>query len=87
MEIKIFSVYDQKAEAYAQPFFMLTTGLAVRAFEASVQDPSTSFSKNPEDFTLFEIGIYDDAKGVIKTHETKINLGCAIEYLKKGNIQ
>lgn len=86
MLLKIFNVYDSKAETYMQPFFMQTTGQALRSFEDTVNDPSTVFNKHSADFTLFEIGTYDDQTAQIITLESKINLGTALEYIKQEQL-
>lgn len=82
MILKIFSVYDCKTEAYAQPFFMKTKGEAVRGFTDVSNDKSTNIAKYPEDFTLFEIGEYDDSNGMIKPHDTPVSVGKAIEFVR-----
>lgn len=87
MNFKIFTVYDSKAEAFMQPFFMQTTGSAIRAFTDSVNDSKTQFYHHPADFTLMEIGEYDDQKGILKNHETKKSLGLALEYKKEASQQ
>lgn len=79
---KIFTVYDSKLEAYMQPFFMSSKGQAIRAFTDTVNDPSTQFNKHPEDFTLFEIGEYDDQSGKVQNLPTANALGLALEYKK-----
>ena len=79
---KIYTVYDSKLEAYMQPFFMQSKGQAVRAFTDSVNDPSTQFNKHPEDFTLFELGEYDDSTGKVSNLPTPNSLGVALEYKK-----
>lgn len=79
---KIFTVYDSKLEAYMQPFFMSSKGQAIRAFTDTVNDPSTQFNKHPEDFTLFEIGEYDDQSGKVQNLPTPNALGLALEYKK-----
>lgn len=82
MILKTFAVYDAKLEAYLQPFFMQTTGAALRAWDAVVNDPSTQFFKNPEDFTLFEIGEYDDQSGTLQAHPVKLSVGIALQFKK-----
>lgn len=83
MLLKIFTVYDSKAEAYLQPFYMQSTGQALRSFEDTVNDTNTQFHKHAADFTLFEIGNFDDSTGTFKISESKTNLGSALEYLKQ----
>ena len=80
MILKMFTVYDSKIEAYLQPFYMQSTGAALRAFEDTCKDENSQFNQHPGDFTLFEVGTFDDQTCRIQTHDAKINLGCAIEH-------
>jgi len=82
-KLKVYSVYDSKMEAYMQPFFTHTKGAALRMWADTVADPKTQFSRHPADFTLFEIGDYDDSNGRLSSHEAKINLGTALEHKPK----
>lgn len=77
---KIFAIYDNKAEAYMQPFYATTVGLALRIFADNVGNPETIMHKNPNDFVIFEIGSFDDQTGELVNYETNKNLGMAIEY-------
>lgn len=61
----IFSIYDQKAKAYLTPFFAVTEGLAIRMFSGTINTEDNYISKNPEDFTLYKIGEFDDSNGTI----------------------
>lgn len=79
---KIFTIYDSKMEAYMQPFFMVSKGAAIRAFTDSVNNKETQFNKHPEDFTLFDVGEYDDSTGKFSNQITPISLGLAIDYIK-----
>lgn len=82
MLLKVFTVYDSKAEFYMQPFCMKSKGEAIRAFSESCNDDKTSLGKYPADFTLFEIGEFDDAKGTYLLHNTLINCGIGNEFVK-----
>lgn len=79
---KIFSVYDSKAEAYMQPFFMAAKGAAIRAFSDLVNDPQHTFGKHPADYTLFELGSYEDCTSEFKIHPTPCSLGVGVEFVK-----
>ncbi len=79
---KIFTIYDDKAEFYLQPFFFKTAGQATRAFQESCNEPGHQFYKHPEDFTLFELGTYDDETAVFEIGATAHGLGKALEYIK-----
>lgn len=66
MQQFIFTVYDEKAQAYLNPFFMAQDGMAIRAITDALGDPEHQFSKHPADFTLYRIGIFDDSDGTIQ---------------------
>lgn len=79
MQHLMFAIYDSKTEAYSKPFYSLTKGEAIRTFQDAVNSPDSMFYKHPGDFTLFNIGSYDDDKATLDNgnHE---NLGCAITF-------
>ena len=79
MKLKIFTIYDTKAEAYLQPFFMGTKGQAIRAFQTSIEDPKTNFAKYPADFYLYLVGEYEDTTGDFENFKINENLGSALE--------
>lgn len=81
--MKLFTVYDSKTESYGKPFCMLTKGEALRGFADVANDPQTQISKYPADFTLFELGDWNDANAEFSIHEAKINLGTANEFKKE----
>jgi hypothetical protein len=85
MKLKLFTVYDSKAEAYNQPFYMPSTGAALRAFEDSINDPQNSISQHPGDYTLFELGTFDPSNASIQLLDTRKNLGVAIEFVRDSN--
>lgn len=51
---------DKKARAYAQPFFVTHTDLAVRTFKQAANTPGHQVNAHAEDFSLFYLGTYDD---------------------------
>lgn len=58
--MKIYSIYDSKAEAYLQPIFCPTNAVAIRTFSSAIAEENHAFNLNAEDYTLFEIGTYDE---------------------------
>lgn len=76
----IFSVYDNKAEAYLQPFFATAPGLAVRMFQQAVNDPEHDMSKYAADYNLFQIGSWHPQTGELVQLEHMINLGSGLEH-------
>lgn len=81
---KVFSVYDNKAEAFLQPFFADTTGVALRSIGDAIADSSHPFGKYTADFTLFCLGTFNDSTGALV--EDKQSLGCLIEFKKPSNV-
>jgi len=83
MILKAFTIYDNKAEAYLNPFFMGTTGEALRAFTDAVNDrnnPNSNLTRHPADYQLFEIGEFENGTGNLLNKEPRVNLGNGLEY-------
>lgn len=80
MILKMYCVYDSKISAYMHPMFFRSNGEALRAFAAAVNDPSHGFNKHPEDYTLFELGSFNDDKATVTMLSSPASLGVAIEF-------
>jgi hypothetical protein len=78
---KLFSIYDSKAESFSNPVYLNSTGLAVRTFSDSVQDPKSPFHQHPADYTLFELGTYEDTNAKFDLLPTPKSLFVAIEFI------
>lgn len=65
MKHKVFSIFDVKAQAYLPPFYMPETAMAIRVFSDCVNSGDHQFGKHPGDYTLFEMGVWDDSICVI----------------------
>lgn len=66
MIIKLFAVFDSKAALFGQPFSDQQEGSAIRNFSDAVNDgsnPNNLWNKHPEDFSLFQIGEFDNNSG------------------------
>lgn len=80
MIVRVYTVYDSKAEAYTTPQFYQTKGIAIRAFIEAIKQEDTPFCKYPEDFTLFEVGEFDDSNCAFNLYPTPVSIGKAIEF-------
>jgi hypothetical protein len=80
MELKVFGIYDSKAEAYLPPFFVKSKGEAIRAITSHVMDEHHNFCKYAEDFTLFELGSWDDSTAKFELLATPHSLGVLVEF-------
>lgn len=65
MIIKIFSVYDHKVEAFLQPFFSPTVPSALRSLTEVVNDVNHTFHKHSNDYSVFDLGDFNDGTGEI----------------------
>lgn len=75
MKLEIYAIWDDKAKAYMQPFFMLNDQLAIRTFANAANAENNQLHVNSEDYTLFAVGSFDDATGtfVIKAPELLVS--------------
>lgn len=82
--MKIYCIYDCKVESFGTPFFFRTKGDALRGFSEVSNDQKTQIGKYPADFTLFEMGDYDEVKGKFVLYSTPTSVACAIEFVKEA---
>lgn len=64
MKHKVFSIFDVKSGIFNPPFMCRATGEAVRSFSQLANDKTTQVGMYPEDYILFEIGLFDDETAV-----------------------
>jgi hypothetical protein len=84
MKKKIYVVYDSKAENYGNPMFFATRGEAIRMFSEECNRPESMVNKYPEDFTLFEIGTYNEKEdGLISAYINKSAIGCGVDFKRE----
>lgn len=76
----IFSVYDVKAKTFSTPFFSVNRQTALRDFHRATNDPQSDLHNFPEDYTLHDLGTFDDQSGSIACHPMPENLGMALQF-------
>lgn len=85
--MRLYSIYDDKAEQFSPPQVHHNDMLALRAFQGIVNDDKMLIKKYPEDFGLYYIGSVGDSDGryyVEHCDESCIPklVGRAIDYLE-----
>lgn len=65
MKLQIFSIFDEKAQAYNSPQYLQHKGEAIRMLQTTMDNKDSMLSKYPQDFSLYCIGDYDDNLGKI----------------------
>ena len=76
MKMIVCSIKDRAADAFGRPFYVPAVGVAIRSFQDEVNraaDDSQIF-QHPDDFDLFDLGVFDDASGLFQLHDTPVLL-------------
>ena len=71
MKLNICSVKDRAADAFGRPMFVPSTGVAIRSFsdELNRSDPDNQLFNHPDDFDLYEFGVFDDNTGLFDLYD------------------
>lgn len=80
MIYNVFSIYDEKADAFLPPFILPNVNMAKRVFADCVNSDTHQFGLNPSDYTLFELGHFDDANGQFTLQRSKQSHGNGVEF-------
>lgn len=83
MIMKIFAVHDSAVSAYLQPFFAPTMGSAIRSLTEAVNDANHQFSKHAKDYSLFILGDFDDASGLVTSGGPPVHIVACSELVNK----
>ncbi len=86
MKHNMFVIYDAKANAYFQPWFLTTEMQALRVFSDCCNDKEHNFGRHPEDYTLFTIGEFDDATADVRWNAPK-SMGNGIEFVIQNKVE
>lgn len=68
METKfIYSVYDERAKMYTDPFVAFNDNIAMRDFQRNCMDASSPLSIFAEDYSLVCIGVFSITGGFVES--------------------
>lgn len=81
-KLKIYSTFDAKLKTFTHMFTTSHTGQALRMWEQECNDPKSMLSKYPTDFVLYEVGVFDQDKGMIEPHSPIHQVATALDYKK-----
>lgn len=74
MKTKIFTIRDQKLNAFNNPFTAPTADAVVRQLASDIREKNGDLGKYPEDFDLYELGEFDPESGTIATFQAPKHL-------------
>ena len=71
MKLNICSVKDRAADAFGRPMFVPSTGVAIRSVsdELNRADADNQLYNHPDDFDLYEFGVFDDNTGLFDLYD------------------
>jgi hypothetical protein len=78
MQKSVCAVFDSKSGLYANPFYAVNSVVAVRDFITAARDPAVQISKNPEDYSLYQLATFDDESGLFTSNIPPLFLSSAI---------
>lgn len=81
MIVNIYSVWDEATKAFLQPMYALSKGQIIRGITEACNDPKHDFHKYARDYTLFELGTFDDTNGKFDILSTPRSLGLLVEFI------
>lgn len=84
--MKVFTIFDSKVGCYFPPFMMRSVGEAERAVGSHANDPLHNFYKYAEDFTLFEIGSWDERTGKYSLLDAPHSIGNLVQFKKMNSL-
>ena len=84
MRQQIYSIFDNKVKTFSNPFYTTHDQLAIRQATAVVNDNSTTLSQYPDDFELWNMGIWDDSGKFSDINPKKM---VPLSKLKKPEVQ
>lgn len=80
--MKMYTVHDAAAKAYLPPFTQKSERDALSAFEEAANDSQSAISKYPADFTLIELGDFDERTGKLTLLPENLNIANAAKFKK-----
>lgn len=79
MMLHVFSVFDHAVSAFLPPFYARSKGEAVRSFSEACNTEDHQFTRHAADFTLFELGLFDDSCGAFQQLSAPTRVISALE--------
>lgn len=81
MKLLAFTVYDEKSQGFAHPFFTSAIGVASRMFGEWSNNRESMIGRHPEDFKLYHVGYWLDDHAKFDSCDVPILIGNATDYV------
>lgn len=73
------AAFDKKVGAFLQPLFIHHEAIGVRHFRDACNNAESPLCRNPEDFSFWRLGTFDDNTGKFTPEETVTGTRCVAE--------
>lgn len=87
MQTRMYSIYDLRSGHYNPPFVETHQAYAQRRMEDSIKNPDSRMSKEPENFCLYEIGVFKEETGRVVHHPEFIYIDCGEQIAEELGIK
>lgn len=81
MEVRSYSIYDTKAQAFNAPFFAANDEVAIRMSRDAVNRQEGVYAAHPEDFVLYHVGGFNDQTGELVGYNPAIHVCSFLELV------
>lgn len=78
MKYSVCCIYDKKTALYGPPAVVVHVGEAVREFDSLRKENGTKINRNPEDYELHHLGLWDSSTGLSENLESPITLASGV---------
>lgn len=85
MILGIYAVYDSGVGAWMSPMYMRNRGEATRWWQEVCNNPESRLNKHPSDYTLFELGTYNDLDASFDLMCSPSKVGVALEFIANSD--
>lgn len=86
--LRLFTIRDGATEAFMRPFAAQAPGAAIREFQDLANDQDHPIGQHPEDYTLFEIGFFNEASGELEPLEQgPRSLGNGLTFVRQPIVE
>lgn len=87
MFLNAYTLYDNKSLTYSPPFYASAHGQAVRLVMELAADSSTTVGRHPMDFTVFCVGMFNDATGNLLPADVREHISDVLPLAPKRNAE
>lgn len=67
MKLVIVAIRDRAVDAFMRPWYVRSTGEALRVFSDSVNSQDSAMKAHPEDYDLYVLGTFVEETGLFDT--------------------